>query len=133
MATDEVETAEPGKPEIPNSATAGLIYAPTGRRRRRGRRPRPVVAYRRPDGKTSSAPAEPNSAEQGRPVLGDAFQYHGDGLDDERAIRAASFLLDWATAEGNEQVDAALAQGISRALSIATDNIAREADRRACE
>ena len=61
-------------------------------------------------------------------TLEDAFKLEmevGDTLNDERAVRAASFLLDWASGAGNAEVDRALAVGISRVLDLAANNIAR--------
>jgi hypothetical protein len=60
--------------------------------------------------------------------LEDAFRLEielGDPLNDERAVRAASFLLDWASGEGNEEVDGILALGICHALDLAANNMAR--------
>jgi hypothetical protein len=56
-------------------------------------------------------------------TLEDAFN-RGD-LNDERAVRAASLLLDWASDEGNAEVDRFLAVGISRVLDLAASNMAR--------
>jgi hypothetical protein len=128
MATDEVKTVEE-RPESSDS-TGALIYEPERPGRRRIRKPRPLVAYRKQEknGSSSTEPSGDDSVET--PDLDETFQYRGDGRDDERAVRAASFLLDWATGEGNEQVDPVLVQGISRALSLAADNIGRELRRR---
>jgi hypothetical protein len=115
--------------------TAGLLYAPSypgtaHNKRLRRNRPRPVLSYRK-SAQSNQTPAEPESdAEQGveKMTLEDAFKLEielGDPLNDERAVRAASFLLEWAAGEGNEEVDGILAVGISRALSLAASNMAR--------
>jgi len=59
-------------------------------------------------------------------TLEDAFKVEMDGGDrnDERAVRAASFLLDWASDE-DAGVDRFLAVGISRVLDVAASNMAR--------
>jgi len=44
---------------------------------------------------------------------------------DERAVRAASFLLEWAAGEGCEELEGVLALGLSRVLALAADNMAR--------
>jgi hypothetical protein len=48
-----------------------------------------------------------------------------DPRNDERTVRAASFLLDWASGEGNEEVDGILALGICRVLDLAANNMAQ--------
>lgn len=61
-------------------------------------------------------------------TLEDAFKLEielGDPINDERAVRAASLLLDWASGAGNAEVDRALAVGISRVLDVAANNMAR--------
>jgi len=45
--------------------------------------------------------------------------------NDERAVRAASFLLWWAAGEGSEELEGVLALGLSRVLDRAADNMAR--------
>jgi len=45
--------------------------------------------------------------------------------NDERAVRAASFLLDWASSEGNEELEGVLALGLSRVLARAANNMAQ--------
>ena len=127
MARDEGTIVEQNRKENPDLAAVGLIYAPTGSRRRK-RKPLPLIPCRKPEGEDSK------SAEGvKRDDFDDALQYRLDGRNDERAVRAASFLLDWATAEGNEEVDPVLVQGISRALNLAADNIAMTLRRRAQE
>ena len=61
-------------------------------------------------------------------TLEDAFKLEmevGDPLNDERAVRAASFLLDWASGAGNADVDRVLALNISRVLELAASNMAQ--------
>jgi len=52
-----------------------------------------------------------------------------DPLNGERAVRAASFLLDWASGEGNKEIDGILALGICRVLDLAARNMARTRQR----
>jgi hypothetical protein len=59
-------------------------------------------------------------------TLEEAFTLGNDwDLNDERAVRAASLLLDWASGADNAEVDRALAVGISRVLDLAANNMAR--------
>ena len=60
-----------------------------------------------------------------RMTLVEAFAINDEDKDDERAIRAAGLLLEWAAEFGNNAVDGFLAFGISRALSLAADRVAR--------
>jgi len=60
-----------------------------------------------------------------RMTLPEAFTL-GDDRDDERAVRAAALLLDWAAEVGNAKVDGCLALGIARALEVAASNMERE-------
>ena len=59
-----------------------------------------------------------------RMTLAEAFAINDEDKDDERAIRAAGLLLEWAAFE-NRTVDGFLALGISRTLSLAADRVAR--------
>jgi hypothetical protein len=137
VPSDEVKAVESDRSETSDPATSGLLYAPERPGRRRPARQRQAVAYRNAEKNTpisQETKSEEGHAEAaGQSDLDDQFHYRCDGRDDERAVRAASFLLDWATDEGNEQVDPILVQGISRALSLAADNMAMDLRRRTRE
>ena len=134
MAEKKVIADQPAQQDQSESSdpTAGLLYAPSAGKahnKRRRHRPRPVLSYRK-SVQSNQTPAEPESnAEQGieKMTLEDAFKLEielGDPLNDERAVRAASFLLDWASGEGNKEIDGILALGIRRVLDLAADNMA---------
>jgi len=77
---------------------------------------------------TALAPSQDNQPlEIPRMTLLDAFQLEGGGgLDDEKAIRSAGLLLEWASENGNELVDGWFAYGLSRMLDKAADKISSE-------
>jgi hypothetical protein len=77
---------------------------------------------------TALAPSQDDPpSEIPRMTLLDAFQLEGGGgLDDEKAIRAAGLLLEWASESGNEPVDGWIAYGLSRMLDKAADKISSE-------
>jgi len=120
-------------------ATAGLLYVPEGSgkpHRRRG----PVLFSQKQEKhgesplsqspKTDDQKTEPSSGSRetkASPVhlmtLSDAFMINFDGRDQERAVRAAALLLDWASDIGNKEVDGFLVMGISRVLYVAADRM----------
>jgi hypothetical protein len=113
--------------------TAGLLYAPSDpgkaqNKRRRRLRPRPVLSYRKSE-QSSGAESESNAGQGVENItLEDAFKLEielANPLNDERAVRAASFLLDWASEAGNAEVDGVLAVGLSHVLNLAANNMAR--------
>jgi hypothetical protein len=86
----------------------------------------------RNESKDSPTPEKPRRRKRQPPeermTLAEAFML-GDDKDNERAVRAAALLLDWASDVGNHAVDGFLAIGISRALSLAAEQMARTARR----
>jgi hypothetical protein len=138
VAEEKVIADQPAQQAQSDSSdpTAGLLYAPSDpgkahNKRRRQHRPRAVVSYRKSELLSSPASAESESnAGQGaeKMTLEDAFKLEielGDPLNDERAVRAASLLLDWASEAGNAEVDRVLAVGLSHVLNLAANNMAR--------
>jgi len=136
VAEEKVIADQPARQDQSESSdpTAGLLYAPSdpgkAHNKRRRHRPRPVLNYRNSE---QSSPAKSESeSNAGKDVekmtLEEAFTLEielGDPINDERAVRAASFLLDWASGEGNEEIDGILALGVCRVLDLAASNMAR--------
>jgi hypothetical protein len=66
----------------------------------------------------------PRKPREERMTLPEAFAL-GDDRDDERAVRSAALLLDWASEVGNAKVDGMLAMGISQALLLVAKQMER--------
>jgi hypothetical protein len=73
--------------------------------------------------------SKPEPKEEERMTMAEAFTINDEPEDDERAIRAARLLLEWAAQCGNRTVDGFLVIGICRALDMAADGVARTARR----
>lgn len=122
------ESAKRGQTES-SDATAGLLlapdipdHAPCADLPRK-----PVVAYRNARKPAATRRRSKVKTRANKMTLEEAFEWSiRDGRNDERAIRASAFLLDWATEEGNAAVDPCLAQGISRVLILAMENMHKE-------
>jgi hypothetical protein len=77
-----------------------------------------------------AAPSKPRRPRKpGKFTLEEAYAYgepSGESRDLEKAIRAASYILNWASDCGNRSVDGFLAVGISRQLDICADEVRRD-------
>lgn len=133
MGEQKINADQPAQQDQSESSDpkAGLLFVPDHSGERRSHTPRPAASRpglaeipnkRSPNGK----PRRKRDVE--KMTLEDAFKLEidlGDPLNDERAVRAASYLLAWASGDGNEEVDQMLALGISRVLDRAAGNMAQ--------
>jgi hypothetical protein len=104
-------------PDLPENAQEFPVVTPS----------KPLLMLRKSRSKQTSKNRRRKPDEVGRLTLEDAYTFTAnlskDTSDLEKAIRAASYLLKWASEIGNENPDGFLVLGVANALDACADQL----------